>query len=103
MPDKFYSIREVAARLNVKWYRIKYSHMAGLVPEPMRVGNHRLYAECDVRRLEDYFNMKGGNDKLQHQRQEIPCLEKPEGLCVREHERERLRACLSPSPAGVGT
>lgn len=58
MKSQFLGIMEVANLLNVKWYRIKYSHMAGLIPEPMRVGNHRLYSEDDVRRLEQHFNGK---------------------------------------------
>jgi DNA-binding transcriptional MerR regulator len=75
MTDTFFSIREVANRLGVKWYRVKYAHMAGLVPEPMRVGNHRLYDEVDVRRLEVYFSRKGGNENIQHEREDLPCME----------------------------
>ena len=75
MANALFSIREVANRLGVRWYRVKYAHMAGLVPEPMRVGNHRLYDEVDVGRLELYFSRKGGNDKMQHEREELPCVE----------------------------
>ena len=103
MTSNYYSTSEVAMRLGVKFYQVKYSHQAGHVPEPRRHGNHRFYDDDDVKRLAVYFNKKGGNDKLQPQRQELPCLEEPKGLCVREHERERLRPCLSPTPAGVGT
>ena len=49
MADKFYSIRQVADRLGVRWYRVKYAHQAGHVQEPMRVGNTRFYADADVR------------------------------------------------------
>ena len=74
MADAFFGIREVANRLGVKWYRVKYAHMAGLVPEPMRVGNHRLYDEVDVRLLELYFSRKGGNENIQHERENLPRL-----------------------------
>ena len=75
MVDALFGIREVANRLGVKWYRVKYAHMAGLVPEPMRVGNHRLYDDEDVMRLELYFSRKGGNDNIQHEREDLPCVE----------------------------
>lgn len=75
MTDALFSIREIANRLGVKWYRVKYAHMAGLVPEPMRVGNHRLYTEGDLRRLELYFSRKGGNGNIQHEQQDLSRLE----------------------------
>jgi DNA-binding transcriptional MerR regulator len=75
MTNTFIGIREVANRLGVKWYRVKYAHMAGLVPEPMRVGNHRLYDEVDVRRLELYFSRKGGNENIQHEREDLSRME----------------------------
>jgi hypothetical protein len=60
MADTFYSIRQVADRLGVRWYRVKYAHQAGHVQEPLRVGNTRFYADADIRRLEDYFSMRPG-------------------------------------------
>jgi DNA-binding transcriptional MerR regulator len=97
MTTQYFSIREVASRLNVKWYRIKYSHMAGLVPEPMRVGNTRLYADTDVRRLEHYFQQKGGNGDDQLEQQDLTGVAERQGLCLHLHERGRLREGLSPA------
>ena len=74
MADALFSIREVANRLGVKWYRVKYAHMAGLVPEPMRVGNHRLYDEVDVRRLEVYLSRKSGNENTVQSRGRQPSI-----------------------------
>src|SRR5439155_1540383 len=48
MADTFYSIRQVADRLGVRWYRVKYARQAGHVQEPMRVGNTRFYADADI-------------------------------------------------------
>jgi DNA-binding transcriptional MerR regulator len=58
--NQFFSIRQVADRLGVAFYRVKYAHQAGHVQEPMRVGNTRFYAVDDIRRLEHYFPNKGG-------------------------------------------
>lgn len=63
MEKNLFSVREVSSRLGVKWYRIKYAHNAGLVAEPMRVANHRLYSEADIKRLETYFAEKGGGNE----------------------------------------
>jgi DNA-binding transcriptional MerR regulator len=75
MVDTLFSIREVANRLGVKWYRLKYAHLAGLIPEPMRVGNHRLYSIEDVRRLEVFFSTRGGNENIRHEREDLSGLD----------------------------
>ena len=53
MNNTFLSIRQVADRLGVRWYRVKYAHQAGHVHEPLRVGNTRFYTEADIRLLEE--------------------------------------------------
>src|SRR5262249_22774237 len=105
MADTFYSIRQVADRLGVRWYRLKYAHQAGHVQEPMRVGNTRFYADADIRRLEDYFSIKGGDNeaRVPHQRSDLPGLAEPEGLCVRDDQRGRPGQGLPPAPAGLGS
>jgi hypothetical protein len=55
MADRFYSIRQVADHLGVRFYRIKYAHQAGHVREPLRVGNTRFYTEADIQVLKNYF------------------------------------------------
>lgn len=68
MVNNYRSISEVACRLKVAYWRIKYAHAAGYVKEPVRVGNHRLYTEDDIQELEHYFGQrKGGNGELQLQ------------------------------------
>ena len=62
MTYQFMSAHQVAEHLGVKAYRIKYAHAVGLVAEPLRVANHRLYTEQDVQRLAIYFAEKGGGD-----------------------------------------
>ena len=71
MTEALFSIREVANHLGVRWYRIKYAHMAGLVPEPRRVANNRLYCDADVKRLKHYFLKKGGNAINQCEKQRL--------------------------------
>ena len=58
MAENLYTIGEVADTLGVKFYRIKYAHQSGLVNEPSRIGNRRLYNDDDVRRLREYFCWK---------------------------------------------
>ncbi|MBX9580583.1 MAG: helix-turn-helix domain-containing protein [Gemmataceae bacterium] len=55
----FYTTRQVADLLGVRWYRVVYAHHAGHIPEPGRVGNLRLYTEAEVRLLADYFTARG--------------------------------------------
>jgi DNA-binding transcriptional MerR regulator len=57
----FYTTRQVADLLGVRWYRVAYAHHAGHVREPGRVGNVRLYTEAEVRLLADYFLARGGD------------------------------------------
>jgi DNA-binding transcriptional MerR regulator len=76
MANSYSSVGEVATRLKVAYWRIKYAHAAGYIKEPLRVGNHRLYTEDDIHALELYFDQKkGGNEKVQLQRQGLLCLE----------------------------
>lgn len=56
--QKLYTTREVAEKLNIKYYRITYCLQAEHVPEPKRAGNLRLYDEGDIKRLEKYFKGK---------------------------------------------
>ncbi len=68
MANSYSSVGEVANRLKVAYWRIKYAHAAGYIKEPLRVGNHRLYTEDDIHELELYFDeKKGGNEQLQLQ------------------------------------
>jgi hypothetical protein len=48
MSINLFSVRQVADRLGVKWYRIKYAHCAGLVAEPMRVARTGFKTRVDV-------------------------------------------------------
>lgn len=102
MQHTFYTVRQVADRLGVRWYRIKYSHQAGHVPEPLRVGGSRLYTEEDIRLLRAYFGK--GDDDQEHstERQDLPGLAEPKGLCLRDDQREREGSGLPAPPARLG-
>jgi hypothetical protein len=49
------TLRQVAARLGVGPWRVRYAYHAGHVPEPPRLGRARRYGPDDVTRLERYF------------------------------------------------
>ena len=61
MGEIFSTSRQVSARLGVAFWRVRYAHEAGHVPEPQRVGSNRFYAEDDIEKLETYFARRGGN------------------------------------------
>jgi DNA-binding transcriptional MerR regulator len=66
MQSSYSSVGEVASRLNVAYWKVKYAHQAKHIPEPLRVGNRRLYTEDDIQRLKLYFDQKkGGDDQVQ--------------------------------------
>jgi DNA-binding transcriptional MerR regulator len=44
-----YLISDVAKRLGVPPYRIAYLYLTRKLPEPMRIGNRRLFREADAR------------------------------------------------------
>ncbi len=104
MFNDYLTIGEVAARLGVQFYRIKYAHQAGHVEEPLRVGNHRLYAEDDIRRLQLYFATKeeGDDGSIRVQGQELLGVAQPEGLRLHHGEREGLRQGVFAAQAGMG-
>lgn len=58
--EQYISLGELAARLGVPYWRIKYAHAAGHVPEPLRVGTRRLYTEEDIENMAIYFGLKKG-------------------------------------------
>lgn len=57
MKSKLYSLRQVAAALGLKPYKITYCLTAGHVPEPLTVGNRRLFSTKDVVRLAEHFDV----------------------------------------------
>lgn len=60
MQEQYICIGELAAQLGVPYWRIKYAHAAGHVPEPLRAGTRRLYTESDIENLAIYFGLKKG-------------------------------------------
>jgi hypothetical protein len=64
---RHYLLKDVAAALGVRPYRIAYAISVGLVPEPVtRIANKRIFSERDVRRLAAHFGVESyGNDGLE--------------------------------------
>ena len=57
--EKLLTLKDAAAVLNVKPYRIGYVLAVKLVPEPaLRVGNKRIFTQQDLERLADHFRVK---------------------------------------------
>ena len=56
MNDENLLLTEVARRIGIKAYRINYALACGLVAEPMRIGNRRVFQSADVQRLTEHFN-----------------------------------------------
>jgi DNA-binding transcriptional MerR regulator len=42
---------DLAKRLNVAPYRIAYLYTTRRLPEPLRIGNRRVFSEADARRV----------------------------------------------------
>ena len=59
METKLRTLKDAAAILGVKPYRINYVLAVKLVPEPThRFGNKRVFSEQDIQRLRAYFTTK---------------------------------------------
>lgn len=46
---KAYLISDLSKRLGVPHYRIAYLYVTRRLPEPMRLGNRRIFTEADAR------------------------------------------------------
>ncbi len=57
-PFRFVGLEEAARRLQVPFYKIRYAHKAGHVPEPPRIGTRRVYDADMLERLKAYFATK---------------------------------------------
>jgi len=53
----YLGIIELAKQLNVPYYRIRYAHNMGYVPEPTIVARTRVYGPDDVERVREYFKV----------------------------------------------
>jgi len=58
MNEKNLLLSDVAQRLRIKSYRIRYAIANGLVEEPaQRIGNQRVFTPQDVKRLAKHFGV----------------------------------------------
>jgi len=57
-PFGYVGLEEAARLLRVPFYRIRYAHKAGHVPEPPRVGTRRVYGPQMIAKLQAYFAAK---------------------------------------------
>ena len=46
-----YLMGELSKRLGVPHYKIAYLYMTRRLPEPMRIGNRRIFTDADARRV----------------------------------------------------
>lgn len=57
-PFEFIGLEEAARRLQVPFYKIRYAHKAGHIPEPPRIGTRRVYDRESLEKLRAYFAAK---------------------------------------------
>jgi hypothetical protein len=57
-PFAYVGLEEAARTLQVPFYKIRYAHKAGHVPEPPRVGTRRVYDREMLEKLRAYFAAK---------------------------------------------
>ena len=55
-PFEFVGLEEAGRLLQVPFYKIRYAHKAGHVPEPPRIGTRRVYDREALEQLRQYFN-----------------------------------------------
>ncbi len=63
--EHMYLISDLSRRLDVPPHRIAYLYTTRRLPEPLRVGNRRLFNEADARRVAEALGLSWGVD--QHQ------------------------------------
>jgi DNA-binding transcriptional MerR regulator len=51
------TLGQVSRLLGRPYYSVEYAHKVGLVPEPQRIGNRRVYALEDIRQLAQHFGV----------------------------------------------
>lgn len=49
------TLTELAADLNIPYYRIKYAHLSGKLQEPEKVGGIRIYSRKMIDKVRAYF------------------------------------------------
>ena len=54
-PFDYVGLEEAARLLEVPFYRIRYAHKAGHIPEPPRIGTRRVYDTEMLEKLRLYF------------------------------------------------
>jgi DNA-binding transcriptional MerR regulator len=57
-PFEYVGLEEAARLLGVPFYKIRYTHKAGHVPEPPRIGTRRVYDPALLEQLRQYFQAK---------------------------------------------
>jgi DNA-binding transcriptional MerR regulator len=59
MSTAFFTLGDAARILSVPPYQITYLLSTGKVPEPVRVGNRRLFTHADLARIAEYLKVAG--------------------------------------------
>ena len=56
MKERYMSLKEIAAEVGVKAYRISYAISTGFLKEPsQRITNRRMFSEADLQAAKKYF------------------------------------------------
>lgn len=57
------TLAELARQTGIKYHRVVHGHKTGAIPEPVRVGNHRVYGPDEVAAIVAYFAAKDKEEK----------------------------------------
>lgn len=62
MEEPLLTLAELSRQIGIAYYRIVHAHKTGAVPEPRRVGNHRVYGPAEAAAVVALFaaREKGG-------------------------------------------
>lgn len=55
MNEPLMTLAELSRATGIPYYRVVYAHQTGAIPEPPRVGNHRVYRPGDVEAVVRHF------------------------------------------------
>lgn len=55
------TLSELSSEINIAYWRIKYAHQCGKIPEPAKVGGIRVYTDELVAIIKDYFGAKNNS------------------------------------------
>ena len=63
MDEPLLTLAELSRTTGIPYYRVVYAHQTGAVPEPPRVGNHRVYRPADIQAVVRHFESRDRGER----------------------------------------